>query len=279
MDTFNSLRHALSTSFGELVQALTAYLPDLVIALLLLLLGWLLARLLRGLILRFGSGIDRLMLMYRPHAPTKALPLRKPASDIVARLAYWLVILFFVAAAVEPLGLPGLAEWLNHFIRYLPRILVGTLVVLVGYLLGGIVHDIVRSRAQARSSEAAAMLGLVCEGLIVACAVILGIDQLGLDITLLVNIVTIAAAALLGGLGLAFGLGASHQVSNVLASHHLRKLYRVGQRVRVGGIEGCILELTATAVILDTEEGQAVVPARHFTDQISLLRRLEDGDE
>ncbi|MFC6672105.1 mechanosensitive ion channel family protein [Marinobacterium aestuariivivens] len=65
MDTFDNIRDILANSFGEFLKILLAYLPNLITALLLLLLGWLCARLVRTLWLRFGSGLDRLTAALR----------------------------------------------------------------------------------------------------------------------------------------------------------------------------------------------------------------------
>ncbi|MBY4676089.1 mechanosensitive ion channel family protein [Marinobacterium arenosum] len=279
MDTLNSLPQLLKASWTEFVKALAAYLPDLVTALLLLLLGWLLARLLRRLVLSFGNGIDRLLSRLQPGKAGAALPLRKPASALVANGLYWLVILFFIAAAAEPLGLPGLSDWLGRFIAYLPELITGLLIIFAGYLLGGLVYDLIDAAARSRNLKQAAVLSRAGQLLVLVFAFVLGIGQLGLDISLLVNVVTLAFAAVLGGLALAFGLGASQQVGNILASQQLRKRYRVGQRVRVAELEGEILELTGSTVLLDTAQGRALVPARLFNEQVTLLLDGEQVDD
>ncbi|NVK40989.1 MAG: mechanosensitive ion channel [Oceanospirillaceae bacterium] len=279
MDTFSNLRDILASSFTEFLQTLAAYLPNLITALLLLLLGWLFARLIQALVLRFGSGIDHLTARLRRHSGPAALPLRKPDSNVIARILYWLVFLFFLAAAVESMGLPGLADWITQLIQYLPKLIIGGLILLGGYLLGGLVQDLVRAAALARGLSSSDALGASVKVLIVVFAAILGIGHLGLNVGLLVNVVTIAVAAILGGLGLAFGIGASAQVSNILAAHQLRKVYRVGQKVRVDETEGDILEMTSTAVILDTDEGRTLVPARRFADSVSVLKRRGETDD
>ena len=270
MTILESFRQLLTDSFGEFLQTLAAWLPNLIITLLILVSGWLFASIIRGLIVRFGGGIDRLSAKLRHH-PAARTNSGRTASGLIASTAYWLVLIFFIAAGVKPLGLPGLADWISHFILFLPKLLVGLVIVVGGFFLAGLAQEMVRSAVQVRSEESAEALSLATRGLVIAFAIILGVSQLGLDITLLVNVATIAAAAIFGGLGLAFGLGARAHVSNVLASQHLRKIYRVGQRVRIADIEGEILELTATAVLLNTAEGQARIPAKVFNDQAAVL--------
>ena len=278
METINSLQGALRGILNDLTQAFAAYVPNLILALLLCLIGWILATLLSKLIIRFGHGIDRLSAVLRKHAQVQAKPLRRPVSHTVANIFYWLVILLFVAAALEPLGLPGLSVWIHHLIGFLPEIFFAGLILLAGYVLGGAVYEKVTASLQLRGSESSAAIGTIAQGVVIGFALILALSQLNLDVSLLVNIFTIIVAASIGGVGLAFGIGASHQVTNILAAHQLNKMYRIGQTVRISGIEGDILELTTTAVVLDTEQGRVVVPAKRFSEEVSILIRKEESN-
>ena len=65
-------------------------------------------------------------------------------------------------------------------------------------------------------------------------------------------------------------------VRNVMASHYVRKAYRPGQRVRILGIEGEVVELTPVEVILVTGDGEARIPARQFLDNIALIIDSEE---
>ena len=61
-----------------------------------------------------------------------------------------------------------------------------------------------------------------------------------------------------------------------MASHYVRKTYRPGQRVRILGIEGEVLELTPVDVIVATGDGEARIPAHQFLDNVALII---DGEE
>jgi len=67
---------------------------------------------------------------------------------------------------------------------------------------------------------------------------------------------------------LAFGLGARTAVTNIIAAHYLRQIYRVGHSVKVGDVHGKIVEITNTAVILECTDGRAVVMGRRLRDSI-----------
>jgi hypothetical protein len=61
-------------------------------------------------------------------------------------------------------------------------------------------------------------------------------------------------------------------VSNIVASYYASQHYNVGQTVRVGDIQGEIIQLTSTGVVLSTSEGRVLVPAKRFSEETSVLR-------
>ena len=262
---------ALDNTYRELVEGAAAFVPDLVGAALLFLLGWLLAIGLRASILRLGSGIDRMFYAVRDRFGLTQIELRWPISRILAHTVFWLVMVFFLAAVSKLLALPGLADIFDRILLYLPLLVVWAVVLLVVYMASGLAAGAVTRAARSSGLASAGLLGRVTRVFILTFAVIIVAGQLGVDVTLLVNVVTIATAVLLGGGAVAFGIGAGGIAGNVIAAHYVRRSYHVGQRVAVGSFEGEILEITRTAVILDAEEGRTMVPARLFNENVSVL--------
>ena len=117
-------------------ESAVAFLPNLVGALGILLLGWLGGLLVRWTLLRFGTGLDALMAtLYRR---TGRAPIHTPwnVSRVVATLAFWTVLLLVFTAASDTLGLKALAQWLRDLAFYLPRLLIAGLTLFLGYRIG-----------------------------------------------------------------------------------------------------------------------------------------------
>ena len=274
--TYDIWLAALDDTYRELVQAAAAFVPGLVGATLLFVLGWLLAIALRASILRLGTGIDRMFYAVRDRFGQGQFELRWPISRIAAHTVYWLVIVFFLAAVANLLRLPGLVDVLAQLLLYLPLLAVWAIVLFGVYVASGLAASAVTAAARSSGLANAGLLGRLVRVFILVFAVIIVVSQLGIDVTLLVNVVTIASAALLGGAAVAFGIGAGGIAGNVIAAHYVRRSYQVGQRVAVGSFEGEILEITRHSVVLDTERGRTMVPARLFNENASVLVERED---
>jgi len=262
----------------QFIVALNTFVPNILSALALLIAGWIAALAVRWLIQRFGKGLDVILaVVQRWLGQTVSRP-RWQVSSLAGNVAFWITLAYAVSAAAEQLGLVTFASWVMGLLGYLPKVLISAFIVFIGYLVSGGVRDMIVAVSESSGFRHGVSLGHLASGLILAFALLLGLAQLGLDVTLFTHIITLAAAGLFGSAALAFGIGAGDAVRNVMASHYVRKAYRTGQRVRVQEVEGEILEFTQVAVVLETDVGEAWIPARNFLEFVCLIiEKVEDA--
>lgn len=191
------------------------------------------------------------------------------------KLAWYLTLGFFLLLALRILGVVGLNEWLDALLAFIPQIIIGGLIILAGWLLGVVAYSLVASVLQPTRSD---LIPRLAQIIVVVMAVMTGLAQMDLNISFIANIVIILIATFLGGMALAFAIGSRQLVANLLARRDLDR-YRPGDRIRVNDIEGTIIELTGTSVILDSSEGVVTVPAATFSEnEILRLRESAPGD-
>lgn len=240
-----------------------------VVAVLILLVGLiaaaLLARVARKLVARSARWLGSL----QPGAMTVRHFDRVEAA--VGTAVYWLVIVCAVMAATETLGLPVVTAWLSSVATFLPRIAVAIMIVALGTVAARVTRHVVTSAAGSASVASAERLGRVTEMAVLLATVLVAIEQLGIEISFLKATLLILLGGLLLGASLAFGLGGRDLVANILSAHYVHRLYQVGQVIRIDGLEGRIVRITETSVILECAEGDVSIPARTFADQRSTL--------
>jgi hypothetical protein len=274
-----SLSQVSGEATVDVVRTLGAFLPRLLAAVGLGVLGWLVARLgrfvsvrlLRGWGSRVAGGVGRVLGSREAESQVRQATLQQPVADAVGRVVFWLLMLLFLAAATEALGLPVISAWLSGVAAYLPRLLAAVLVLLLGLLAGGLVRSALAAAAASARLAHGDLLGRVGQLIVLMASAIVGFDQLGVHVTFLTVVAGIVTGALLGGAALAFGLGARTAVGNIIAAHYLLKTYKVGHHVRIGEFQGHIVEITPTSVVIATAEGQALVPAKEFSERASVL--------
>ena len=269
------LDNAVRTWFATLVDQASAYLPNLIGAIVLTIVGWIVGRLLRAFVRRIAEGV-----LARIGRLPGSSDLQRPvtSSTVIELLAggvYWLVVLVFFLAAVHLLQLPFLRSVVAAMGAYLPHLVAAGVVVLVGYIAGGIARGAIARATRTSGVAYGDLLGRMVQTGIVIVTLVVALDELGIDNTFLIMAAGIFLASTLGGAAVAFGLGARASVSNLLASHYVQRNFRPGHVVRIGSIEGRILEIGETSVVVETAEGRVHIPASLFSEQVSTL--LTDG--
>lgn len=256
----------------DILTTLRASLPALLGAAALLAVGLALAWVLRAIAGRLVTGaLSRAERRRGLAAAMAESDAQSTIPHVVGAFVFWLVLLFFVAAALESLGLELVSAVVNRVAYYLPNVLGAVVVVIGGLVVGNLLQRLVSGAVRGAGIDRAEAAGRLARGAVLLVAAVVALDQLGVDAQLLVVLLAVVAGASFAGAGLAFGLGAQASVSNIIAGYYVAQTYRVGQRVRIGTLEGRILQTTPTAVLLESSDGQVLVPARKFTDEVSTL--------
>jgi small-conductance mechanosensitive channel len=270
------LGDALADAASAIVERFVAYLPSVLGAILLLIVGWALARLLRALTMRAVLLLDR--LLSRIGGPGGERFRVGRASAVLGTVVFWVVLLFFVAAATQVLGLQAFTDWLARLINYLPTLIAGVLIIAAGYIVSRFVADLLLATATRLAHTQRLALARVAQVMILVGAILVGADQVGIKITFLAIFAAGAAATIVGGVALAVGFGARDYIANLIGAHYMRQAFPVGQFIRVAGHEGRILEVTATVVIIETGEGRVTLPGRIYNEQpIAVISRRNNG--
>jgi hypothetical protein len=256
----------------DLFLQLRPYLRDVLGAAALLLLGSIMGRFLASWSRRGAqAALDRMGRRGSGASAVGAARLGASVPMLVGQFIYWLIVLVAVAAAFEMLGLPVVTRVGERLAAFVPGALTGVAIVLVGLVVASLAGGVAAAGAASAGVRYAGAVGRAAQVVVLALALLLGLQQIGIHGELIAGLLAAILAVALAGAALAFGLGARVAVSNIVAAYYVMQMYRVGQTVRVGSIEGRILRATSTALILDTKDGQVHVPAALFSEQPSIL--------
>lgn len=254
----NNIFQQLKTEFFELI-------PNILISLLVLGLGYLLARLVKYLVIRFINYIGKIL-----SRKFNTLSLAQAATFIGVAF-FWLIIFSTVLLITDILGITVLTTWFESILQYIPNVLAAILIIFAAIILGNLVAGIISRFGVRIGLSYGNTLGRIAQFLLIFTAIIIAIDQIGIEITFLINIVDIVLAGLLFGAALAFGLGARTSISNILGAFYVRKMYKVGDRVKIGSVEGIITKIDVANVLLENDTGQVMIPAKEFNEATSFL--------
>jgi small-conductance mechanosensitive channel len=259
----------------DTVQGLMTYLPVALTAATVLLVGWLLARAIRGLLGRALRSMDWLFGRLLMRSAERSAALSRATRRAVSSVVYWLVLLVFAATALRILGGSLFESWTAEILSFLPSAIGGVLIIVISLIGGTLARHILEQASVGLGVGQSSLLARLAQAVIVISGVVIGIDQFGVNVSFLVQLATVTAAAVFGGIALVFALGTRAHLANLISAHYARKHYNPGDYIRVGAFEGRIVEITDGCVFLETELGDVSVPAHLFSqDPFVKLRKL-----
>ncbi len=265
----------LSRIFGDLVN----WLPTLGAVLLLLIVGWAVARLLQAVLTRVLRRLrfDRLAERGGASRVLSDLGMDPSASLLTGRLVFWLVLLVFLLAAAENLGMRGVSDALEGLVAYLPRVLAAGLILLLGGLVARLVGNALSTSAGQAGIRGGLAFGQAIRYLILIFVVVLALGQLGVETTLLVATATalITSAAL--ALALAFGWGSRDLARNIMAGLHVREEFAIGQDLEVEGYLGRLVAIGPIKSVIKTKSGQVSLPNALLIEKAVII--LSEGEK
>lgn len=183
--------YSVSGPFSAMITQVLVFVPNLIAAAVVALVGWIIARLVRA---GFSNVLARTQLDEKLSSEVGVRPLSENIADIV----YWLILLLFLPIVLSILGLMGLLlpvqNMLNDAVGYLPNIFIAGVIVFVGYILAKIVRGIVeglvnsiglQQQAQKiglfKQSNLGRVLGSFVFALVMITALIVAFEALGIE--------------------------------------------------------------------------------------------------
>jgi Conserved TM helix len=199
---------AVFLSLSNALNTFLAAIPQVIGALLIILIGWIIAGILARIVTELlrRAGADRLFAEHG--GEVYGAQSRKIQPSVVAgELVKWLIRIVFLVAAANVLGLTQVSELLNDVLLWIPNLIVAAIILLLAPLLARFVRGAIEVGAGQMGFTNARLLGRIAEIAIVAFAVIIAINQIGIAANLVNTLFIGVVAALAIAFGLAFGLG------------------------------------------------------------------------
>jgi hypothetical protein len=206
------------TSLTSFWAELAAFVPKLLAALILLFLGWMLAKLAR-------SGVYRLMKLLHFDKVTeksgleaflKHADLEVSVASILGNLIYWLIILVMIVTVANSLGLHMVAELFNKVVLYIPNVIVAILVLVFGTILARFINRIVFAWLNNIGFEGALTVSTFSEYAMMVFVFFIAMEQLEIANELLTAAFIIAFGAFGLAFAIAFGLGAKDHAARII---------------------------------------------------------------
>lgn len=195
-----------------------SFVPNLVIALIIFAIGWVLAALIEKLVEAVFKSlkVDAALKSAGLEDVVKRAGHNLNSGLFVGSLVKWFVIVVFLIASFDVLGLTQVTSFLRDVVGYLPSVIIAVLILMVAVIIANAMQKIVVASARAAHVVNAELLGRITKWAIWIFAVLTALITLGIAPGLIQMILTAVFAGAALALGLAFGLGGKDAAQKIL---------------------------------------------------------------
>ena len=263
----------------QALQLLNA-LPALAKALIVFLVGYLLAKLLYQLIRRLvaASGFDRLSEKVMQIDLFQKFNIQLVPSRVLATIVYYFVLIIFTMAAVDALGMEKLSELMAQLVAYLPNAVTAFIILIGGIFLADRLKRVVVSACRSLGIPSGNLIGNAVFYFILLNVILIALKQAQLQTEFMENNISIILAGIAGAFAIGYGMASRHIMGNILASFYNRNQLRLGDEVSIGDRRGEVIQLNNVTITLRGEESEFTIPfSKLSSDGFEMHSRREAG--
>lgn len=200
------------------IAQISRFFIDILLVLIILLLGWLASKLIKFLVTKLLKSIKVDDLSEKVELDDLLSKGRIPytLSELIGIVFYWLALLITFVMAINAIGVTIANDLLNRLVLYIPSIIAGVFILILGMFVATMLRNIVQTAATNAGLSQGKLLAKIVEVVVVVFAVLVSLEQLGIAPRLIELIVSIILASFGLAFALAFGFGCQDTAKNFI---------------------------------------------------------------
>lgn len=207
----------IENQIREAIGVAITFIPRLLGALLILLVGWIVGRILGGIVTRLVDRVELDRMVLETPLGNILGGTERAVSQAFGTITKWFVYALAILAAADVLAIAILSEWINTAVSYLPAFVAGLLVIVIGFVVADFVGDAIERTEAATQTRYTTWFATGAQMFLYFIAIVVGLDTMGIDVGILFVFARALAwgfaAAIAIGVGIAFGLGGKEYVA------------------------------------------------------------------
>lgn len=246
----------------EQLTTLLGILPNLVGALAVFLIGWGISKVAANILKRFlrTIKIDKLAEKLNEIEIVHKSKVKLVPSVFLSKLLYYLLLFIFVIAATDVLGMQAISDLMTDIMNYIPSLISALIVLVLGIVVADFLKNIVSTACQSLAIPAGKLIANAVFYFVFLNVIMMALKQANLQTSFMENNISIVLGGIVLAFAIGYGFASRNLVSSLLASFYNKGRVKVGDTIRIDGVEGKVTEMDTTTLTLEVAEGKAIVP-------------------
>ncbi|QHI35801.1 Small-conductance mechanosensitive channel [Kordia antarctica] len=268
METINDVKSLTLNSFNEMGKTIAEGAPKVLFALLILLIGWLITKVIVFILkrtLRFAK-VDKLTTLINEKDVFGKTDLKFNVTNVIVGFVKWIMFLVFLIVAVDIMEWQIVSIEIGKLLSYLPRLFSAIALFMIGLYIANFLKKAIKGVFESFDLNGTKIISNLVFYLIVIIVSITALNQAGIDTDIITKNLTIILGAFLGAIALGFGLGSKEVVGDLLRAFYTRKNYEVGQKIKFKDVQGSIESIDNITMTIKTAKGKIVLPIKEVVE-------------
>jgi small-conductance mechanosensitive channel len=255
MKELPNLKEILADTLSKLIEQSSTFISNFISAVLILGIGWLIAKGVAFVLKSFFSkiGLDKLGEKIKDMELLRKYDFDFKLSHIISTVVYVLIMLFLSVSAADTLGVPAISNMFLMLVNFIPKLIVAIMMTLLGLFVSDLARKFVETLCKSFNISSGKLISMAVFFFLGFISIILALGQAGINTNLLESSFNIILAALALAFSVGYGLASKDILVNILSSIYSRKKYSIGDLVEIQGVKGTITTIDNTNIILESD--------------------------
>lgn len=237
-------------------------LPNIVGAVIIILIGWVFAWSIRKITLTTLKkiGLDHLSSNAGVLSVMDSAGIKQQPSDIAGKVLYWLVLFMFMIPAADTLGFNDLVLLIKSVVGFLPKLLIAIITLVLGSMFAKFIKDTINNSNIFENVNSSKTIANAIYAVIVASVVLMALEQLSFNTQLLHTIMMLVIGAILFAIAMAVGFGARDVAKNILFGSYARNSFSIGTVLELDtdqlSFKGKVIEVSTLNIFVELATGE-----------------------
>lgn len=181
-------------------------------------------------------------------------------SSVLSKIIYYVMMLLFLVASVDVLGMESLSNLVRDLINYIPQLLTAVVLLAVGLLIADTLSGIIKSTCASLGIPSAGIIGSMAFWIIFLTIGVSALSQAGIDTDFIRANISILLAGIIFAFAIGYGLASKSTVENFLASFYSKNKFALGDIIEIDGVKGEVVGMDNTSLTLTADNAQVIFP-------------------